>query len=795
LEHSRRLYEEYAIDIGQCLTQYGFRMESHLLMNCTMEVDISIREMHSDALEIAQLTLKHHVIRYREIFESFTGGNEEIANKLASAWYYVAYSDPIQPVGLDAPILSFPWIINSRPAYPRNSNVSLKNLIAQDIKNWFSDEAISLIDILSHKLSLLNSLERVLDNSKIQICLREFLLTGSIVLVISTSSNNLKAKILKEFPAALIKSTEDSLVVTVDSTTFTFKSEVNERRAEFSNPAVYIKTYLLSKISGYQIEDNFTESFGELEVLGCGDLNQFGDLVFIDEVPKALRIWHSWILKADDLIYSAISRGLLETMDKMVSEGSEYKINILKLYFSLLRTCRIKTVLSIVNNTNTVLNPSLVKIIARNPRILRQIGEKNFIGPTGRGFYVQGAAKMIFIGSSGEGDLLKFEIYDGRRRISHLTKICYNISLRSPQVLSGDNFAYNEFWTHLHKQFLYLRKFGGPEYGKLQACVKLGHIYALEIPKMFIEQAATIWITRVALEKTFKTSKLGRFKGKSSEENGKKAIVEIDLSQLKINPRSDSCVDETISSDRVTQSLQSVLDSAATATTTENNSEEEEKTRPTSRKSSRAFGKMSTAFEAAVEEEVALKFLKMGQFKKETNLNVTLSCYNESTNANTCLSLLYDEQNQLKSIGQRGLRWAVVDALSYVDLSARVLITSQNARTENLQSSIFSNGGIVERDQNGQMRVKEDFRTNQTIYARLQEGYSAVLRDDFTLIIRKIAEAAGVDPETGLFAITQDKWEVEAKMVLDWDEIHDYQYRDQLILTLWSILRKLNRPF
>lgn len=783
------------MDIGQCLTQYGFRMESHLLMNCTMAIDISIREMNSDALEIAQLTLKHHVKRYQEIFESLTGGNEEIAKKFASAWYYVTYADPIQPVGLDAPILSFPWIIKHRPAYPRDSNVSLQNLIAQDIKNWFNDEAISLIDILSQKLSLLNSLDGVLDDSKIQICLREFLLTGSIILC--TSSNNLKVKILKAFPSAIIKPAEDSMIVTIDSTTFIFKSEVNERKSEFLSQAVYIKTYLLSKISGYKIEENFTERFEEFS---C-NLNELDGLVLIDEVPKALRTWHSWILKADDSVYTSISKGLIDTMDKMILEGLECKINILKLYFALLRTCRIKTVLSIVNNTNTVLKPSVVKIIAKNPRILRQIGHGiNQMAPTGRGCYVQGAAKMIFIGSSGEGDLLKFEIYDGRRRIAHLMETCYKLSLKNPQLLADDAFAYNEFWTHLHGQFSYLRKFGGPEYGKLQVGVKLGQIYATEIPKMFMEQSVSIWITRVALDKAFKTSKFGRSKHKTNEENGRKPtpiLEEINLDQLKFNPRSDACIDETISSNRVTQSLQSLLDSATN--TAENNSEDNEKAKLTAttaatKKSSKAFGKMSTAFEAVVEEEVALKFLKMGQFTKETNLNVSLTCYDESTNTNTSLNLLYDEENRLKCVGQMGLRWAVADVLSPEDFSARVLITSQNTRAENLESTIFSNG-IIERDQNGQMRVKEDFRSNQTIYARYQEGHSAVLRDDFTLIIRKITEAIGVDPATGLFAISQDKWEVEAKMVLDWDEIHDYQYRDQLILTLWSISRKLKRPF
>ena len=786
------------MDIGQCLTQYGFKMESHLLMTCTMAIDISIREMNSDALEIAQLTFRHHVKRYQEIFESLTGGNEEIAKKLASAWYFVTYSNPIKPVGLDAPVLSFPWIIKTRSAYPRDSDVSLQNLIAKDIKNWFHDEAATLIDLLSQKLSLLNRLDGILDESKIQICLREFLLTGSIELC--TSSTNLKVKILKAFPSAIIKSSEGSTIVTIDSTTLTFKTGTIERKREFCSQAAYIKNYLLSKISGYKIEEYFEESFEEIE---C-PLNDFDDLVPVDEVPKTLRTWHSWILKADDFVYDLVSSGLLKSLDKMIFEGRESKIPILKLYYALIRTCRIKNVLSIANNSNrTNLKSSLVKIIAKNPRILRQIGGKSPMGPTGRGCYVQGAAKMIFIGSSGEGDLLKFEIYDGRRQISHLTTLCYKLCLRSPQLLADDAFAYNEFWTHLHRQFHYLRKFGGPEYGKLQVGVKLGQIYATELPKMFMEQPVSIWITRVALEKAFKTSKWGRKKQKEistlnpapEEENKRKGIEEIDLNNLKINPRTDSCVDETISSKRVTQSLQSLLNSAGSNESDDENEGTKVTQTQTTKKSSKAFGKMSTAFESVVEEEIALKFLKMGQFTKETNLQVSLVCYDEASNTNTSLSLQYDEENQLKSIGQRGLKWAVADVLSPDGLSARISIISSNSRKENLDATIFSNDAVIEKDQNGHLRVKEAFRSNPTIYARLQEGHSAVLRDDFTLIVRKITEAVGVDPATGLFAITQNKWEVEAKMILDWDEIHDYQYRDQLILTLWTISRKLKRPF
>ena len=537
------------------------------------------------------------------------------------------------------------------------------------------------------------------------------------------------------------------------------------------------------------------------ELSGNGEpLDSFNNLVTIDEVPKCLRSWNDWILSGNDLIYLKLTIGLIDGLDGMISGGSESKINLLKIRHALIRTCRIKYALSIANEhyrNFKGLKSSVIRSIVKNPRILRQIGSKSPMGPAGGGVYVQGAAKMVFIGSSGEADLLKFDIYEGPRQLTHLNKTCYKIALG--QVLSDDTFAFNEYWTHLHRQFHYLRKFGNPEYGELQVSVKLGKIYATELPRMFMEQTVSIWLARVALDKTFKSSKWGRKRPSTTP------TIEMDLSGLKCNPRSDSCVDETISSNRVTQSLQSVLE-AATATETEGaEAEEEVQSKQKQKKksaSSKSFGKMSTSFEPFVEESIAKRLLSLWKFEREDTLHVSLTCYDETSNTNTSLQVHYNlaadgKCENLRSISQRGLRWAVTDVLSLSSenekssLNARISVSSynQNQKTENLESNIFCDG-LIE-SFNGTLRVCEKFRSNPTIYARVQEGYSAVLRDDFALVIRKISESIGVDPQSGLFAVNQEKWEVEAKMTLDWDEIHDYQYRDQLILTMWSICKSL----
>lgn len=809
MEDARKIYKEYAMDVGECLTQYGFRLESHLLMACTIAIDISIREMNSDALEISQLIFTHHANRYREIFEYLTKDGDEVKRqKVLSAWYYVAYAESITPIGLDGPILSFPWVVRNRPAYPRSMSTSLTDLIAQDLKIWFSStetrdnevsESIALIDILSGKLSLLHQLDGILTEARLLVCLREFLITGSIV-IYCAEMENFEARILKAFPGAVIKKTSEDVILTIDSVTLRFTQKTFDRSAQFSSQEAFIKSYLAYKFGPLNLEF----SSNSAETLTCA----FEDLVEIHKVPQALREWHQWILKAGDSVYSAVSSGLLETVNRMISSESECRILVLKLYYALIRSCNIKTALAIANNSsNHGMKQSVVRVMLKNPRVLRQTGSKSPIGPTGRGVYVQGASKMIFIGSTGEADLLRFEIYDGRRQIHHVTKICYKMNLRAPQLVADDTFAYNEFWTHMHRQFHYLRKFGGSEYGQLHVSVKLGQIYASEIPKMFMEQPVNIWLARVALDKTFKSSKWAKKPRKDLNENDKgndrKNFDETDLSQLKINPRTDSIGEgersgEVVSSDRVIQSLHSLLnpspESSEEAADTEN-----AKMPSMPSKKSKSFGKMSTAFETIVSEQTALKFLQMAQFSKETTLHLSLTCYDEATNANTSLQLHYDQDTRLKKVSQRLLRWAVVDVVSppeenVEDLNARISIFSFGSRSGDLNSTIFADG-LAAKEESGQLRVKEQFRSNPTIYARSQESYSTHLRDDFSLIIRKITESAGMDPLTGLFAISQEKWEVEAKMDLDWNEIHDYQYRDQLIATLWTISRKLKRPF
>lgn len=814
---ARRLYEDFAMDIGQCLTQYGFKQESHLLMACTIAIDVNISEMNSDALEMAELTLKHHIHRYQEIFESLMQGkDEECRSKLISAWYFVSYSDPITPIGLDGPILSFPWIIKNAKnqlvsSHPSKSPNSLIDLIAKDLKNWFvnqveteTSESTNLIDTLSQKLFLLNQIEGILSdpstsNSELKVCLREFLLTGQIILTFP-SINLISGKILKAYPTAVIKESADSVVITIEATSLVIKKEDStvvvsaDRSREFSSQLEYIKSYLCFKLSAECPIAQYME-FSSLSF--CSPLESFGALVSIHEIPKALRNWMNWILAGNDLdLYKEISRGIIESLDKMIrSDESESRINLLRIQHCLMRTCSVKTTLRVIKSLKAGgPKTSIIKAILKNPRILRQISSKSSnLAPTGNGIYVQGAAKLIFIGSNGEGDLLRFEIYEGKRQIHHLTKICYKISLKTPQILSRaeDSFAFNEFWTHLHRQFHYLRKFGGSEYGNLLASVKIGRIYATELPRMFMDQSVSIWLARVAQDKSFKSSKWGR--KKNSNGNSAVEFKEMDFDNLKCNPRKDSMVDETISSNRVTQSLQSLLEAAERDGAVQEEQEKEARGTGTSKKS-KSFGNLSTAFESAVDEEIALKFLKMGQFKTESTLQVGLTCYDESSNTNTSFQLHYNEANDLISIGQRGLRWAVIDILSENSSPSnngdlRISLNSSNSRTENLNSTIFSNG-IVEKGADNLLKVKDDFKTNSTIYARYQEGYSTVLREDFSLIVRKITESVGVDPISGHFAISQEKWEIEAKMNLDWDEIHDYQYRDQLILTLWEISRR-----
>ena len=261
-------------------------------MACTIAMDVSIREMNSDALEIADVTFKHHLHRYREIFESLMQGkDDECRRKFNSAWYYVSYSDPITPIGLEVPILSFPWIIQDlkykNQIVPESSN-SLIGLIAEDIKNWFvapheteSSESTNLIDSLSQNLFFLNQIEGILSDSskaELKVCLKEFLITGQIILTFP-SINLITGKILKAFPSAVVQETSDSVNITIEATSLTIVKEdcasISDRRKEFSSQLEYIKSYLCFKLSAEYPIDLYTKM---TELAVCSPFEKLAEL-------------------------------------------------------------------------------------------------------------------------------------------------------------------------------------------------------------------------------------------------------------------------------------------------------------------------------------------------------------------------------------------------------------------------------------------------------------------------------------------------------------------------------------
>ncbi len=55
--------------------------------------------------------MKRKIAALQEIYKTrLHEHSEEVRVKFASAWYYVAYSKPYKPQGLNSPVLSFPWI-------------------------------------------------------------------------------------------------------------------------------------------------------------------------------------------------------------------------------------------------------------------------------------------------------------------------------------------------------------------------------------------------------------------------------------------------------------------------------------------------------------------------------------------------------------------------------------------------------------------------------------------------------------------------------------------------------------
>jgi hypothetical protein len=833
LVDSRRCYEGYCSDLGKCLVQYGFRMESHLLMNCTMSIELNIREMESDVLEVAQLTLDHIVRRYRNLFNSMTSVEDpSIAAKLASAWYHVTYSDPITPIGLDCPILSFPWIIKNSmltetsDESQMSSPPSFNTLIAKDLRKWFIGgdnhqaqkcEINSMADFLSQSLILLNKIGSCLDDPELKFSVHEFFLTRSIVMTTSLDSKDVSIRILKEFPSALIEVPKDkpesSIRVKLDFinivlTTGPFK----DYSLEFSSNESFILAYLLRKMGliNLNISANLVKS--------SESCVPFEDSVKLDGIPVVLGLWLDWIGSdgIDETVWVRVVEELLSILEaSLESSDEEGRISILRRYHSLIRTCRIDSLFCApaMGVGDMSVDSCFVKNLLKNhPTIMRKIVNKSPMGPTGSSVYVQGAFKLLFRESLSDSDMLRCEVYDGPRNLSHLGKTCYRLSLRNEAQLSCSDptlFAFNEFWAHAHRQLQYLSKFAGPEYGDFEVSLKLGVIYATDLPRMFIEQPVNIWLTRVAMEKYFRKSNIRRKQtgdeGKAQAVKSSPTSIQIDLSRFKCNPRSHEGVDDDISSDKCAESLQSLLNSVTGGNDDETIEDFEggkSSNNVTSGKKPKAFGKLSTAFDSNVSEEKALQLLKRFNFdSSQDSLKVSLTCYDEEANVNASLNLRYSLDGKLNRIRRRGLRWMVCDVSSDAFDSCRISISSATSVNEELlneEVSIFSDGVVSLVDQEiddscHKFRVKESFRSNQSIFCRSEKVYSCALTENFTLNLCKITESFGVDPKTGLFALNREKWEIEGKLNrLDLEGIiESYRVRDRLIHSLWSISTQL----
>jgi hypothetical protein len=185
----------------------------------------------------------------------------------------------------------------------------------------------------------------------------------------------------------------------------------------------------------------------------------------------------------------------------------------------------------------------------------------------------------------------------------------------------------------------------------------------------------------------------------------------------------------------------------------------------------------------------------------QDSLKVSLTCYDEEANVNASLNLRYSLDGKLNRIRRRGLRWMVCDVSSDAFDSCRISISSATSVNEELlneEVSIFSDGVVSLVDQEiddscHKFRVKESFRSNQSIFCRSEKVYSCALTENFTLNLCKITESFGVDPKTGLFALNREKWEIEGKLNrLDLEGIiESYRVRDRLIHSLWSISTQL----
>lgn len=595
LDEARSLYARYVQQVARILCIYGVREEAHLFSGAIVEYGQLGKEDAKEAMQIVSTLVKHvQRIFRREALQLHSIENPdelitadfspELAMR-ASAWYVCSYGNPSKPLGVDAPILSFAWILGDVLVGIRKRNApspladvhhvsasppplyrNIGSEACADMLRMIDDEDLPTCFVERHQfarqlqLQLVGSSQWMLFDSFSDVNLVSSPTDDLAVLfrTLKADYQNLKfangtirneglpftftinanfnlISQTKAVCAAFLE--EPELLVAASAVTRWAKAaSLLRRTADHVGliPQWQLLLVLIRMLSEHQQMTSPYCANDSPSKLSADWLAIFKHIESFGEEHKA-SVGYRLLTFFRALAFSD-QQALAERLSS--SYGVDLhpdKVLLLtehafRAFHTLAQTTSLGATIAASSTSMTEIEQD-TRAGRRRPtaHLLRRYGASN-------SFFMEGSSLLLFYGCNSPKELVTFDLYSHRRRPHHYDKQCYQPVLRQQHDSVDDDSCsalFADYYAHTTRQFALARRLGSERFGSLKVQVKFGHVYVTHLPRLFIEEvgSSTVELVHQALAKGYTMVQKGDlFHGE--EDNDEKDLTRLEVGRV-----------------------------------------------------------------------------------------------------------------------------------------------------------------------------------------------------------------------------------------------------------------------
>ena len=759
LDSASKSFFAYESSMKDIMRRYGITHECEILSNSLMQNDMIGSEDKKDVMKLVSILVQELRLKTRQsFFSDEITQNPQEALKKASAWYYVAYSQ-----AMNAGILSFPWLVEDILMTIKHHKLnSFSEILSKSLLDEFHshNSRYSTAHQLIERIDLFKRIESVVSTVDPRLHCKLFGSTVTLMFDLMSDLNilidhfatekhqePLLQALRKEFSNQIQVSNcpiSGDLVFKGQGSTFEFCISFQSNGAyddtvevlSFFNefPTSVPLMHFIIRVSRYMgILKKISSTMLCTIIIRCiyhcfpelrrpsyclFTVSFLAHLLSTVESNKANYVIQDW--NCASILFKILS--FLSDERKVVRHIPTLNPSLCNSFFTiynlLVQSVSIQSVLDCIRTTYDSSN-TFELIEPKNSRRVRLM-MKGFRS----GFFVAGSSKLLFENSKSRNDLVHFEIYQAKKRPSHMDMNCFapllsygtsdDVQRNLVEQFSNidvfaisDKIVYDEFYQVAFRQFTFLRdnysvdKFGD----QIVARIKLGSIYVTTIPKIFVQESlsCTVENVQLALSKGYRAidldfedifSKSQAFLD-SFRDEGKDELTQLNSSvAAEDNPVKDL------------EALKQIIDKN-NQKTAQIDAQTELKQKELKRKKSKKQGPMNSSFESWINSftPIAL-FLEQYRFNLAECVENSVSCFvvvpaRSNPKATIHLIVMYDSSMKFIEANYAPLKWIQLD-----------VVTQKNGDQ-------FNHGTAMNESFGTRNAPKTDFRLNVTTLKKL----------------------------------------------------------------------------